>query len=118
MLWEVLAPLVAPSPGRCAKRWGVGPGAMIVSLWNDGARITSPGSPGVANRKLRAALAVPPVLSRSLISRYRRNSSAHGARRHARGMDAATPALQSKPEYAGARKWDTSVPLSQSAEAR
>jgi len=41
---------------------------MIASrLWNDGARITSPGSPGVANRKLRAALAVPLVLSRSLI---------------------------------------------------
>ncbi len=42
----------------------------------------------------------------------------HGARKHARGMNAAKPALQSKPENAGARKWDRSVPLSQSAEAR
>src|SRR6266567_1517684 len=40
------------------------------------------------------------------------------ARKHAGGMDAAKPALQSKPQNAGARKWDRSVPLSRSAEAR
>src|SRR6478672_8422417 len=37
--------------------------------------------------------------------------------KYARGMDAAKPALQSKPENAGARKWDRFVPPSQSAEA-
>jgi hypothetical protein len=47
---------------------------MIASrLWNDGARITSPGSPGVANRKLPPAMTTNPAIVRivDFCARYR-----------------------------------------------
>src|SRR5258706_15489722 len=73
MIWEVLTAIVAPSTGRCAKRSARREGCAVTTLEMTAREIPSPGSRGVATRKLPPAMTINPAIVRivDFCARYR-----------------------------------------------